>query len=340
MKIDVQLGGELSDAPTRARELADAGAAGLFTFEGPRDVFFPLVSAATAADCDLYTNVAIALPRSPMHLAYQAYDIQRLSQGRFALGIGSQIKPHIERRYSALWDKPVTQMNELILAVKAIFAAWQDGAPLDHRGDYYTHTLMPPLFNPGPLESGPPPIWAAAVGPRMTEMVATTADGLLVHPFTTERFVHEHLLPIVGEGLATSGREPGDFDLVIDVMVRAYRDEAERDVAEQGCRFNLGFYGSTPSYRPVLDAHGWGDLQPRLRTLTKDGQWDQLASLWTEEMLSELTVTGSPTDVAAELRRRFGAVASRIALSMPYNHDDSLVAEIIEASADADHLSD
>ena len=333
MKIDLQLDGELGESTRRAGQLAAAGASGLFTFEGPRDVFFPLVLAATAAECDLYTNVAIALPRSPMHLAYQAYDLQRLSGGRFALGLGSQIRPHIERRYSALWDKPVAQMRDLMGAVKAIFSAWQDGTPLDHRGDYYTHTLLPPLFNPGPLESGPPPIWAAAVGPRMTEMVATTADGLLVHPFTTETFVHDRLLPIVDEGLATSGRTREDFSLVIDVMVGAYRDEAEREVADQGCRYNLGFYGSTPSYRPVLDAHDWGDLQPRLREFTKQNQWDRLASLWTEEMLGELTVSGTPTEVAAELQRRFGSVASRIALSMPYQRDDSLVAEILEACA-------
>ena len=287
--------------------------------------------AAGAADCDLYTNVAIALPRSPMHLAYQAYDMQRLSGGRFALGIGSQIRPHIERRYSALWDKPVTQMRELMQAVKAIFAAWHEGAPLDHRGEYYTHTLLPPLFNPGPLECGPPPIWGAAVGPRMTEMVASSADGLLVHPFTTEKFVHEGLLPKVRDGLEASGRTTDDFAVVLDVMVRAYRNEAEREVADNGCRFNLGFYGSTPSYRPVLDIHDWGDLQPRLRTLTKDGEWDQLASVWSEEMLSELTVTGTPAEVAAELTRRFGSVASRVALSMPYQYDDSLLAEIIEA---------
>jgi probable F420-dependent oxidoreductase len=332
MLIDVQLGSELGDAQERAIELTEAGASGLFTFEGPRDVFFPLVLAAAATSCDLYTNVAIALPRSPMHLAYQAYDLQRLSRGRFALGIGSQIRPHIERRYSALWDKPVAQMKDLIEAVQAIFAAWQDGVPLDHQGPYYTHTLLPPLFNPGPLEWGPPPIWAAAVGPRMTEMVATTADGLLVHPFTTEAFVHERLLPIVGEGLERSGRTRDDFSLVIDVMVCAYRDEAEHERADAGCRFNLGFYGSTPAYRPVLDTHGWGDLQPRLRDLTKAGHWDQLASVWNDEMLSELTVRGTPQEVGAELQRRFGSVATRIGLSMPYQHDDSLIAEIVDAA--------
>ena len=334
MKIDLQLGGELSDSSATARQLTEAGAPGLFTFEGPRDVFFPLVLAADAVDSQLYTNVAIALPRSPMHLAYQSWDLQRLAQGRFALGLGSQIRPHIERRYSAIWDKPVAQMRDLIHAVKAIFAAWQDGVPLDHQGEYYTHTLLPPLFNPGPLGSGPPPIWAAAVGPRMTEMVAATADGLLVHPFTTERFVHERLLPMVDQGLARSGRTRDDFSLVVDVMVRAYRNDAEQEIADSGCRFNLGFYGSTPSYRPVLDTHGWGDLQPRLRALTKEGAWDQLASLWTDEMLGQLTVTGPPQEVGAELRRRFGSVASRIALSMPYEHDDSLVAEIIDACSD------
>jgi probable F420-dependent oxidoreductase len=335
MKIDVRLDAELSEATAQAQRLAELGAAGLFTFEGPRDVFFPLVAAASA-DCDIYTNVAIALPRSPMHLAYQAFDLQRLSGGRFALGLGSQIRPHIERRYSALWDKPVAQMRELISAVRAIFDAWQHGTDLDFRGDYYTHTLLPPIFDPGPLEVGPPPIWAAAVGPRMTEMVAATADGLLVHPFTTEKFVHERLVPLVDRGLASSGRSRDDFSLVVDVMVRAYRNDEEREVADTGCRYNLGFYGSTPAYRPVLEAEGWEDLQPELRAMTKAGHWDQLAGVWSDEMLDELTVGGSPAEIAAELSRRFGSVGSRFALSMPYRYDESLVAEIIEACAATD----
>ena len=240
MKIDIQLGGELANAGARARALAEAGASGLFTFEGPRDVFFPLVVAAEAVDCDFYTNVAIALPRSPMHLAYQSWDLQRLSGGRFALGIGSQIRPHIERRYSAVWERPVAQMRDLIRATKAIFAAWQDGTPRDYRGKDYTHTLLPPLFDPGPVAGGPPPIWAAAVGPRMTEMVATTADGLVVHPFTTEPFVHENLLPTLDRGLANSNRTRDDFTLAVGVMVRAWRNDEEREAADRGCRFNLG----------------------------------------------------------------------------------------------------
>src|SRR6478736_7234669 len=184
MLLDVQLDGRPGQAAVRARELVDAGAAGLFTFEGPHDVFLPLAAAAAAGvETDLMTNVAIAMPRSPMHLAHAAWDLQLMSQGRFRLGLGSQVRPHIENRYGATWSPPAARMREIVLAVQAILAAWQDGTPLDFRGEHTRHTLMPPTFVPGPNPYGPPPVLLGALGPEMTRTAAGVADGLLVMPF-------------------------------------------------------------------------------------------------------------------------------------------------------------
>src|SRR5688572_8375271 len=207
MLLDVQLDGRPDQAAARARELVDAGAAGLFTFEGPHDVFLPLAAAAGVVDADLMTNVAIAMPRSPMHLANAAWDLQLMSGGRFRLGLGSQIKPHIEKRYGSTWSRPAARMRETVLAVKAILNSWQDGSRLDFRGEFTQHTLMPPTFVPGPNPYGVPPVLLGALGPVMTRTAAEVADGLLVMPFHSHRHFRERTLPAVAEGLAHAGRE-------------------------------------------------------------------------------------------------------------------------------------
>src|SRR5688572_29567472 len=200
-------------AAERARELEAMGVDGAFSFENAHDLFFPLVAAAPVCDLDLSTNVAIAFPRSPMHLANAAYDLHLLSGGRFRLGLGSQIRPHIERRYGARWDKPVAQMREWVLATKAILQAWQDSTRLDFRGDYTTHTLMTPVFDPGPNPHGVPKILVGALGPRMTTMAAEVADGIQVMPFNTAQHVRERTMPAIERGLAASGRTSDDLEL-------------------------------------------------------------------------------------------------------------------------------
>ncbi len=333
MKIDMALSAELDGVGDQARAYEAMGADGVFTFEGKRDIFFPLVDAANHTGLDIYTNVAIALPRSPMHLAYQAFDLHRLSGGRFALGLGSQIKPHITKRYSAVWDRPVAQMRELIAATKAIFACWQDGERLDFRGDYYTFTLSTPIFEPEPLEWGAPPIWAGALGPKMTRMVAETADGLLLHPFCTEHFLRTRTMPEVDAGLAAAGRQRDRFTCGVGVIVGLYGEDAdEREAAkvEQRCRSNLGFYGSTPAYRVVLDAHGWGGLQDELNRLTKQGRWDAIGDVWDDEMVHTLSIQGTPTEAAGEIRRRFAGLADRVHLSL-HGAPMTLVAELFDA---------
>ena len=211
MLLDVQLDARPHAAADRARELVGAGVAGLFTFEGPHDVFLPLAVAAGAVETDLMTNVAIAIPRSPMHLAHSAYDLQLLSHGRFRLGLGSQIRPHIEHRYGATWSRPAARMRETVLAVQAILRAWQDGTLLDFRGEFTRHTLMPPAFVPGPNPYGVPPVLLGALGPLMTRTAAEVADGLLVMPFHSHRHFRERTLPAVEAGLAAAGRDREGF---------------------------------------------------------------------------------------------------------------------------------
>lgn len=304
----------LTDAADRARALRDAGASGVATFEGPHDVFAPLTLAATVPDLDLMTNVAIAFPRNPIHLAHQANDHQLLSSGRFTLGLGTQIRTQIEKRFGVQFDKPVARMTELIAALRAIFAAWNSGERLDFRGDYYRHTLTTPTFNPGPNPYGPPPIYVGALGPRLTRAVAEHADGLLVMPFGSKRFLHEHTMPRVREGLSTARRHANDFAVLPEIIVSAGETDAEREQAEARTRALLAFYGSTPAYRPVLAAHGWQDLQPELNTLSKQGRWDDMGRLIDDEILHTIAACGTPAEVGRHIRDRVDAIADTVCL--------------------------
>lgn len=310
MLLDVQLDGRPEDAAGRARELVATGVAGLFTFEGPHDVFLPLAAAAGAVRTDLMTNVAIALPRSPMHLAHTAYDLQSMSGGRFRLGLGSQIRPHIENRYGTAWDRPAARMREIVLAVRAILDSWQNGTRLDFRGEYTRHTLMPPTFVPGPNRFGAPPVLLGALGPVMTRTAGEVADGLLVMPFHSRRHFAERTLPALAEGARRAGRTA--VPVYPQAILAMGTTEAEILAARAGVRRLLAFYGSTPAYRPVLEVEGWEDLQPELNTLSKRGDVASMERLVDDRMLATLAVIGTPEECAAELIDRFGAHAERV----------------------------
>ncbi|MDI6910928.1 TIGR03617 family F420-dependent LLM class oxidoreductase [Nocardioides sp.] len=334
MLLDVQLDARPDRAAERARELTGAGAAGLFTFEGPHDVFLPLAAAAGAVETDLMTNVAIAIPRSPMHLAHTAYDLQLLSRGRFRLGLGSQVRPHIERRYGATWSRPAARMRETVLAVQAILRSWQDGTPLDFRGEFTQHTLMPPTFVPGPNPYGVPSVLLGALGPVMTRTAAEVADGLLVMPFHSHRHFRERTLPAVDEGLARAGRSRADLAILPQAIVAMGRTDEELAAATSGVRGLLAFYGSTPAYLPVLEVEGWSDVQPELNRLSKQGEWAAMVGLVTDEMLETLAVRGTPEECAAEIRRRFGDVAERVCCYFPgYDAPLDQVADLAAALA-------
>jgi probable F420-dependent oxidoreductase len=335
LKVDVQLSDAVFDAAERARAIEEIGVDGAFTFENSHDLFLPIAAAAPACSLDLYTNVAIAFPRSPMHLAHTAWDLQKLCEGRFGLGLGSQVKAHVEKRFGSRWGKPVAQMREWVLAIRAILEHWQEGKPLHFEGEHTRHTLMTPAFNPGPNPYGLPKILVGALGPKMNEMAAEVADGILVMPFNSGLHMTERTVPAIERGLAAAGRTWDDVEITVEVIVGAGRtdEELQQALAIKGI---LGFYGSTPAYEPVLDAHGWGDLQPELNRLSKQGDWATMASLMTDEIVHTLAVFGSPQECAREIVARYGDHADRICAYFPgYHAPDDLIAEFTAALHEA-----
>lgn len=327
MKIITALFGP-TDVVERAGLLKEAGASGVFTFEGPFDVFTPLVLASAVKGLDVMSNVAIAFPRNPIQLAHQANDLQLLTEGRFVLGLGTQVRAQIEKRYGVQFDRPVERMKEMVGALRAIFATWNDGQRLDFRGEYFRHTLMTPTFNPGPNPFGPPPIYLGALGPRLTRATAEVADGLLVMPFGYKRFLHETTMPAVREGLAAAGRSGKEFAVVPEIIVSVGTGS---DQDHTSTRMLLAFYGSTPAYRPVLDAHGWGDLQPELNTMSKQGRWQEMATLIDDQILHTIAACGTPKEVAEHIRDRVGGVSDRICLYQPGPIAVDALAEIVDA---------
>ena len=317
LKIDVLMGTSLDDLEGQCRDRMATGVDGLFTFEGQHDPFLPLAIAARTVDADLMTNVAIAFPRSPMQLANVAYDLQVLSRGRFRLGLGSQVKPAIEKRFGAQWSRPVPRMREWVQATKAIFAAWEGTAKLDFRGEFTTHTLMAPNFNPGPNPFGPPPVLVGALGPRMTEMAAEVADGVLVMPFNSARHLAERTRPAIERGLAQGVRAADEVEVICEVIVCAGRTDEQLAAATRGVKGLLSFYGSTPSYKPVLDVEGWGDLQPELNRLSKQGEWATMSTLIDDDVLRTIAVQGTPEECGREIVERFGAISSRVCCYFP-----------------------
>ena len=321
MKVDALLS-HYATAGADAKRLEDAGYAGAFTFEGPHDPFFPLVLASqTTQRIELFTAVAIAFARNPMLLANIGWDLQALSRGRFLLGLGSQIRPHIEKRFGMPWSRPAARMREMVQAIREIWRCWRDGDRLDFRGEIYRHTLMTPMFSPGANPHGDPPILLAGVGAGMTEVAGEVADGFLVHPLHTQRSLAELTLPAIARGLEKSGRARKDFQLAVQVMVASGGTEAEILRARQQTRQQIAFYGSTPAYRVVLDVHGWGDLQPELNALSKRGQWAAMADLVSDDMLETIAVCCDPDEIAVRVRARCGADAARVALLAHYASD-------------------
>jgi len=330
MKVDTLLMAPPETVAQRAEELAATGVDGLFTFEGPNDVFLPLILAASTG-CELYTNVAIAFPRSPMHLAHTAWDLARLTGGRFSLGLGTQVQAHVERRYGSTWSSPVARMGEWVAALRAISDRWQHRTTLEFAGEHTRHTLMTPAFDPGPLPTGPPPIWLGALGPKMVALATAQADGILIHPFTSDAHLERVTLPRIADGLATAGRDAADLTVVGQAIVACTSDPARQADLDVAARWMLGFYGSTPAYLPVLETEGRAHLHPELRRLSREGRWDEMAAMIDDDLLAAVVLRGDPDDVAARLRSRYGATADRVALSTPGGIDDDGLAAVVQA---------
>jgi probable F420-dependent oxidoreductase len=309
---------------------------GFWLSEVTHDPFLGLAVAATATErVQLGTAIAVAFARSPMTTAAAADDLQALSGGRMVLGLGTQVKAHITRRFSMPWSHPAPRMREYVLALRAIWSAWHDGAPLDFRGEFYSHTLMTPMFVPHPHGHGAPPVLLAGVGEAMTEVAGQVADGFLPHGFTTERYVREVTLPALARGRAKAGRTLDGYVVKGSPMVAAGRTEEELEKATAGVRSQIAFYGSTPAYHGVLELHGWGELGRRLHALSRDGRWADMGPLLDDEVLHAFAVVGTPEEVGPEVVRRYGDVFDRLTLYTPYDADPELLARVAAAVREA-----
>jgi probable F420-dependent oxidoreductase len=274
-------------------------------------------------------GIAVAFARSPMTLANLAYDLQLLSRGRFILGLGSQIRPHIERRFSMPWSRPAARMRELVLAIRAIWDSWQNAQPLDFRGEFYTHTLMTPVFDPGPNPYGLPPIFCAGVGPRMTEAVGEVADGFFVHPFHTVEFVRQTTLPALERGLAKAGRSRDELSLCCQLLLVTGDDDEQFLAARNGARAQISFYGSTPAYRPVLACLGREELHEELYQMSKQGKWLEMAARIDDDLLEEVAVVAPRDEIARRIRERCGGWADRVSFVAPFAPDPGQWADVV-----------
>jgi probable F420-dependent oxidoreductase len=330
MKIDGGIWGGLDKAGQAAAQQEARGYDGIWVPETSHDPFLPLILAAEHTErLDLATGIVVAFARNPMTLAQVSWDLQAASQGRFILGLGSQIKPHITKRFSMPWSSPAARMREMILAIRAIWGSWNQGTKLDFRGDFYSHTLMTPFFNPGPSPHGDARIFLAGVGELMTQVAGEVADGFLCHGFTTRQYLDEVTLPNLAKGRAKAGKAMDGFQLAGPMFVVTGRDEADMAEAAKGVKGQIAFYGSTPAYRPVLELHGWGDLQEELNRLSKEGRWAEMGDLIDDDMLATFAVVAPLDRVAGALKERWGDVLDRLSFYAPYDIDRAQWDEVI-----------
>ncbi|NJN51469.1 MAG: LLM class F420-dependent oxidoreductase [Gammaproteobacteria bacterium] len=312
MKVDGGIGWDLHKVGAEAKALEDMGYSGILSAETSHDPFFPLAIAALHTKrVELMTSIAVAFARSPMILANIGHDLNAASEGRFILGLGSQIKPHIAKRFSMPWSSPAARMREFILAMRAVWANWNDKRPLEFTGKFYTHTLMTPFFTPTNTEYGPPKVFLAAVGPKMTEVAGEVADGIIIHAFTTEKYLRETTLPSLERGFARAGKKRADFEVSYPVFVVTGKDAKEIEAAKLATRRQIAFYGSTPAYRPVLESIGVGDLQSDLNSMSKQGRWEEMGTLINDEILDAFAVVGEPSSIPAQIKARYGDLIDR-----------------------------
>lgn len=319
MLIDTSLG-QLESAATAAASAEKAGYAGIFTGELNNDPFLALALAAGATDhIDIGTSIAVAFSRSPMSVAYTAHDLQRFSHGRFVLGLGSQVRAHITRRFSMPWGRPAAQMREFVLALRAAWHCWSDGEPLEFEGEFYRHTLMPPTFVPATHGFGPPAVYLAGVGDGMTHVAGEVADGFVCHAFTTERWVREHTVPALTEGRRRVGKSMDGFTIKAAIFL-ATGTGADIDTEVAAIRSHLAFYASTPAYRPLLDLHGWGDLGQDLTRMSKAGRWSEMPELIDDEVLNAFAIVAPLDEVPDRLITRCAGIVDRVSFITTLEH--------------------
>jgi probable F420-dependent oxidoreductase len=311
---------------TAAVAAEDQGYDGFVVPETAHDPFVSLTLAARATTrITLQSGIAVAFARNPMTTAMAANDVQLVAGGRFELGLGSQVRAHIERRFSMPWSRPAARMEEYVAALRAIWARFATGERLRVEGEFYRHTLMTEFFDPGPNPHGPPPVLLAAVGERMTEVAGRVADGILCHSLTTVDYLREVTVPALerGRGGALDG-----FTVSLPVFTVLGDSPSARAAAEAGVRRQIAFYASTPAYRPVLDLHGRGELADRLNRLSRQQAWAEMADAVDDDLLDLFAVAGDPASVAAQITDRYGAYAGRLSLNTPYAADETRFLEV------------
>ena len=330
MKVDGGVGLNLSTVGAQAAELEEMGYSGVMTAETAHDPFFPLlVAAQNTAKVQLMTSIAVAFARSRMTLANIGHDLNAFSKGRFVLGLGSQIKPHITKRFSMPWSSPAARMREYIMAMRAIWDCWHEQKPLEFTGEFYTHTLMTPFFTPTDTDYGAPKVFLAAVGPMMTEVAGEVADGVIAHAFTTEKYLRETTLPALERGFAKAGKSRDDFEISYPAFVVTGQSEEEEVATSK----QIAFYGSTPAYRPVLEGIGQGDMQEELNRMSKQGRWDEMGALVTPDILKEFAVIGEPETIPGQMKARYGDVVDRTSAAYANIPKDKRLAIIRELSS-------
>ena len=330
LKVDAAVVSELSRVPAGAATLERRGYDGCWTAEINHDPFLPLTLAAEhTSRIELGTSIAVAFARNPMTVAQIGWDLQAYSRGRFVLGLGSQIKPHIEKRFSMPWGKPVARMQEFVAALRTIWGCWRDGTRLEFAGEFYTHALMTPMFVPPAHAYGDPKVFVAAVGDRMTQMCGEVADGLLAHAFSTPRYIREVTIPTLSAGLERSGRRREDIEVACPLFVVTGHDEQQLAQASAATRKQIAFYASTPAYRAVLELHGWGDLQTELHRLSRAGDWDTMGSLIDDAMLDEFAVVATVDHLVDKIRRRCDGLIDRVLLGFPASFDEATVVDLV-----------
>ncbi|WP_181799641.1 TIGR03617 family F420-dependent LLM class oxidoreductase [Kitasatospora acidiphila] len=340
----------MTDAPLRLDVTAAGGPAeglalavaaerrGLDRISMSETSYNPFLQLARAADrtesIELATGVAIAFARTPMTLAYEAWGLHEASGGRAVIGLGSQVKTHIERRFGMPWDRPAARMREYIAAVRAIWHSWQTGERLAFRGEFYRHTVMTPVFAPDRIPQGTPPILLAGVGPLMTEAAGAMADGFLSHPFTTTDYLRGTVLPRLraARGKAEAEQAPWTarpFEVVGHVLTATGRTEHEYTENRRQVRERIAFYASTPAYRAVLETHGWGELHDRLHPMSVRGRWQEMGELIDDEVFAAFAVAGEPAEVAREIRRRYAGLVDRLCVSGPDGADQEPLLDVL-----------
>jgi probable F420-dependent oxidoreductase len=322
MKLDAGLGAEgryLRGVDRTARAAEDLGFAGLWTSETKHDAFLPLAIAANEThQIDLGTSVAIAFSRSPMEAAQTAWDLQDLSDGRFVLGLGTQVKAHITRRFSMPWDRPAARLREYILAVRAIWESFQNEGPLEFEGEFYRHTLMTPFFNPGPIDHPEIPIYIAGVNTRLARIAGEICDGFHVHPFHSPEYVRQTVKPAIAEGAKQANRDAEQVTLATSAFVITGENKVKAIEQRESVRSQVSFYASTPTYRTVLEAHGWEEIGERLGTMAREKKWREMPALMTDEMLAAFAVETAPDELGPALKERYEGLIGRVSLYLPF----------------------